>query len=67
MHLVFDHVGDYCQEKGIGLGVLSEHAFESVHRDFLFHWERHKVKDIEHPKFGDRLKKTVCEYNAGHL
>lgn len=67
VHLVFVHVEPYCKNLGHGLGVLSEHAFESVHRDFLVHWERHKVKDSEHPEFDTRLKKTMCEYNSGHL
>lgn len=67
VHLVFEHVGDYCRDKGFGLGVVSEHTFESVHRDFFTHWERHLIKYIAHPQYGDHLKKTLCEYNAGHL
>lgn len=67
VHTVFDHVPDLCNDYGCGLGALSEHAYESLHRDFTSHWERHKVKDNAHPNFGERLKKTVCEYNASHL
>lgn len=67
VHLVTDHVEDFCKDNGCGLSAFSEHAFESLHRDFLRHWERHKVKDTAHPDFGKRLKKTTCEYNAGHL
>ena len=67
VHLVFAHVGEYCKESGYGLGVVSEHVFESVHRDFLTHFDRHKMKDHTHRNFGKRLKKAMCEYNAGHL
>ena len=67
VHIVFDHVRYWCSYYKCGLGALSEHAFESLHRDFTAHWERHKVKSNQHPNFGERLKKTVCEYNAGHL
>jgi hypothetical protein len=67
VHLVLDHVCVFCEENGCGLGVLSEHCFESLHRDFLKHLERHFVKDKENPKYGESMKKTVCEYNAGHL
>lgn len=67
VHLVFDHVFPECLKHGRGLGVTSEHTFESLHRDFLKHLERHLVKDKKNPNYGKKLKKTVCEYNSGHL
>ena len=67
VHLVFEHVEDFCKMNGCGLGAFSEHAFESVHRDFADHWTRHLVKDKKNPKFWENLIQTVCEYNAGHI
>ena len=67
VHLVFDHVENFCKMNGCGLGAFSEHAFESVHRDFADHWTRHLVKSKLNPKFWENLLKTLCEYNAGHI
>ena len=66
VHLVFDHVFPECEKCGHGLKYLSEHAFESLHRDFLKHLERHLVKDRDNPNFVEKLKKCVCEYNSSH-
>ena len=67
VHLVFEHVEDFCKMHACGLGAFSEHAFESVHRDFADHWARHLVKDKNNPKYWENLIQTVCEYNAGHI
>lgn len=67
VHLVFEHVEDFCKMNRCGLGAFSEHAFESVHRDFADHWARHLVKDKSNPRYWNKLMQTICEYNAGHI
>ncbi len=34
IHVIFDHITQFCEEKKSGLGKFSEQASESVHSDF---------------------------------
>ena len=67
VHAVFHHVADFCNMTGHGLGPWSEQCAESIHHDFVETWSRFKVKDIEHPKYGQALLDAVCYYNSMHL
>lgn len=67
LHAIFYHVGEFCERRQQGLGLFSEQAFESVHHDFSQVWEDFKVKNIHHPKFGERFIQAVCSYNSRHL
>lgn len=66
IHAVFFHVVDFCEKTGKGLGFYSEQPFESVHHDFNETWKRHKVR-ANHPEFGNRLSRAVCDYNSHHV
>ena len=67
VHIVMDHVGDFCASHGCGLGQFSEQASEGVHREFRKYWERHLVKDPSASRFGQNLHQSVLEYTATHL
>jgi hypothetical protein len=66
VHAIFFHVGEFCQQTGSGLGPWSEQCVESLHRDFLKHWERYKVSEA-HPEFPNKLQAAVRCYNSRHL
>ena len=53
---------------GEGLGIYSEQAGESIHRQFLkHHWEKYKINLREHPNYGEALLSAVVEFSSRHL
>lgn len=62
-HLIqsLDYLSDY------GLGVWSEQAGESVHREFLKFWERFKIVMIENDRYPEKLLKAVVEFSSRHI
>ena len=66
VHAVFDHVGEFCKKKNMGLAKFAEQASESVHRDFLQEWNRCKC-DVSHPDYAKTLCECVVRYNSKHL
>lgn len=60
IHVVLDHL-----EQGLihlnydGLGLWSEQAGESVHREFIKFWDRFKINIIDDPTYSGRLKKLL--------
>jgi hypothetical protein len=67
IHIIFYHLESFLLDKGFGLGLYNEQAFESVHADVDKKWRDHKIKDPMNPRFGAAWKKTICEYNSSHL
>ena len=47
---------------GDSLGVWSEQAGESIHREFIKFWDRYKINSIEDENYLKRLKKEVVEF-----
>jgi hypothetical protein len=66
VHAVFYHVEEFCSRRGTGLGLWSQQSTESLHRDFLVHWQRYEVA-VEHPCYSERLLAAVCSYNSRHI
>ncbi len=54
VHCVFTRVAKFCQKRGCGLGMYSEQASKSVHRDFSETWKRYKVNE-DHSEAADHL------------
>ena len=50
-----------------GLGLWSEKAGESIHREFLKFWNKYKISNIEDPGYGEKLKRAVVEFSSMHL
>lgn len=67
LHIVFDHVPQYCKAKGSGLGVYSEQAVESVHCKFRLFWARRKINSLSNPRYLSALHDSVVEFNSHHL
>lgn len=66
LHALFVHVPQYLAHKNTGLAHISEHAFESIHRDFNLHYTNYK-RSAEHPEFAEKLLQSVASYNSKHL
>lgn len=69
LHVLLRHIKqglEYLGD-GNGLGLWSEQAGESVHREFKKYWEKYKVKALDHPNFAERLKKAVIEFSSDHI
>ena len=67
LHALVYHVGEFCLLTGRGVGPWSEQTGESIHHDFSKTWEKCKIKDIDHPLYGEQLLKAVIMYNSQHL
>ena len=69
VHLVFKHLEEACMSYGCAL--LDENAAESVNANFdtisLKHYQGYIVKDINLPKFAERLSHAVKTYNSSHV
>ena len=67
VHIIFDHVSQFCQEEGKGLGIFSEQASESIHADFSSYWSKYSVKEINNPFYLVALEKACISYNSKHV
>ena len=69
MHVIFEHLSACVKDLGgRGLGLYSEQAGESIHREFQQNfWLKYKIKDINHPKFLDNLFSAVVEFSSKHI
>lgn len=68
IHVLLDHVVESLQYLfNYGLGVWSEQAGESIHREFLKFWELSKINSIESECYVDKLLKAVVNFSSRHL
>ena len=49
------------------MALLNESVAESVHADFDRHYHGYIVKDINSPKYAERLSHAVKTYNLSHV
>ena len=59
VHAVFYHIEEFCSLTKMGLGPWSEQASESVHQEFTKCWGKYKVKNTDHPMYGQKLLEAV--------
>lgn len=52
---------------GNSLGMWSEQAGESVHREFLKYWSKYEINNLESENYPKQLKKAVVEFSSRHL
>lgn len=52
---------------GASLGMYSEQAGESVHREFLKYWSKYQINYLESDNYVHYLKKAVVEFSSRHL
>ena len=65
-HILFEHVPEFCDKWGVGLGLYSEQSSETQHTDFKAFWE-HFSTGSSHPNFASHLLTAVIDYNGRHL
>ena len=67
VHAVFYHIEEFCSLTKMGLGPWSEQASESVHQEFTKCWGKYKVKNTDHPMYGQKLLEAVQMFNGLNL
>lgn len=69
IHVLLDHLDDVLNilKSEEGLGLWSEQAGESIHRQFLKIWEKYAVNRIDNPSYGSQLKKAVVELSSMNI
>lgn len=68
LHVILKHT-EQCLHylKNKGLGIWSEQAGESIHREFLNYWKKYKINIMDDPTYSIRLKKAVVEFSSSHI
>ncbi|XP_065644311.1 uncharacterized protein LOC136075353 [Hydra vulgaris] len=69
MHIIFKYIEQcLCELKSdYGLGLVSEQARESIHREFLKYWSRYQINIITDVLYGEQLMKAVVKFSLRHL
>ena len=67
VHIVFEHVVQFCKKHNSALGLYSEHVTESSHYDFKPFWEKSYKVAMNHPHYGEKMLDSVHMYNALHI
>lgn len=67
VHVLFNHLIEFCNFFHSSLGIYSEQASESVHSDFSSLWESSGKVPLTHHKYSENLLDVVIRYNARHL
>ena len=67
LHILFDHIPQFCAEHNRGLSLYSEQASESVHSIFKLCWQKRLVKMMSNPRYASALLDTVVEFNSKHV
>lgn len=69
IHVLLLHVKQCLKnlQPGNALGLWSEQAGESVHREFKKHWERVKINSISNPRYAEQLRKTTVQLSSHHI
>ena len=67
MHLLCEHLPEYCEFYGFGMALLNESAAESLHADFDKHYRGYTVKDKASHMYQKKLLHSVKTYNANHV
>ena len=66
IHVLLQHLYQCLEQIDLkqGLGLWSEQASESAHREFLKFWERRKVNLITHISYPQKLKEATLEFSS---
>ena len=67
VHIVFEHIIQFCKKYYKRLGFFSEHGLESSHYDFHSFWEKSYKLPMIHPNYPEKMLQSVIMYNALHL
>lgn len=66
-HIIIDHVEDFVSSWGnANISRFSEQAHETAHSAFLKTWSKYRVKEVSNPRFQEKLKQAVLDFNGSH-
>ena len=63
VHIVFDHIGDFCDKYG-PLGPFAEQSFESVHYAFNEIWKTSYKRNMDDDSYSGKLLDAVVQFNT---
>ena len=63
IHIVFDHIGDFCDRHG-PLGPYAEQSFESVHYAFAEMWKTSYKRNMDDESYPGKLLDAVVQFNT---
>ena len=67
IHILLDHVPEFCESRNRGLGFYNEQASEAVHHAFKEIWINYKINNEDHPKFQGNLLSATLEFNQRNM
>ena len=67
VHIVFEHIIQFCEKYNKGLGLFAEQGLESSHYDYNPFWIKSYKVPLNHPKYAEKKLQSVIMYNALHL
>ena len=59
IHIVFDHIIQFCRNYDKGLGFFSEQGLESSHYDFHSFWLQSYKVSMNHPNYAEKMLQSV--------
>lgn len=66
-HYMLEHVDEYIQREGVGLGWFSEQTAEAIHADLKKKWNHYKVLDTKSEVYHQNYLAATLSYNADHV
>ena len=69
VHILTEHIPDFCEKNNRSLGWFSEQALESTHHDFHVNtWKKQSYKrNLGHSNYASKLKDAVVSYNSKNI
>jgi hypothetical protein len=68
VHVLMEHLEHGLHYlNGNSLGLWSEQAGESVHREFITYWSKYQINNLNSENYGKQLMKAVIEFSSRHL
>ena len=67
LHIIFEHVPQFIDLVGKGLGEFSEQELENAYSEWDLVWARYLVKDFDSPMYIINYRKSVLTFNADHV
>lgn len=68
VHILLYHLKEYLSFLDEArLGLWSEQAGESIHRNILTFWKKYKMNRIDDERNGDHLLRVVIEFSSRHI
>ena len=67
IHCILQHLTETIRYLNTGLGIWSEQAGESIHREFLTIWNKYKINTIDDERYAEQLLKAVVAFSSNRI